>query len=489
MPQSARVQQQAGVVPPPAPPPPVPDAAAIAQPAPPAPPPGPAPRLRRPGPPPGTSLVGWVTGPNSPNDTIKRFAITGTDLGIMWDNGDPANNQVLMAFGDTIGYCSVRGRQWRYNTMFRTNDRALSKTVSIPNGVVNNKYSGSPLWAPALSKQVINSIKFAPSETGIIPTSGIAVGTTQYMSFMSIRSWDSPGSWTTNFSAIAVSPDNGEHWGVYPQSVRPASPDATPRVPYVPGGEKFQVGAFLKPGDGYLYSYGTPSGRGGPAFVSRVPQSLGAGTQPLRVLGRRELGAAATPGAAQPVIPAPVGEMSVQYNTYLKQFLALYCNGNNDVVARTAPAPQGPWGPEQMLVASQGFPRRHLCAVTAPVVDGQGDLLQPVAVVGLQRDVDEDGAAVTESWRSCATSLFSHRTIPSIARCGRPRSGPTSDLAGRVVRSLLVIAHPDSPRTRQSIPRHLSDGAGWFGRRIDATSPETRRAKIEARRPGRLARH
>jgi hypothetical protein len=353
VPQSARVQQQAGVAPPPAPQP-VPDAAAVAQPAPPAPAPGPAP-APAPGPPPGTSLVGWVTGPHSPNDTIKRFAITGTDLGIMWDNGDPANNQVLMAFGDTIGYCSVRGKQWRYNTMFRTNDRALSKTVSIPNGVVNNKYSGSPLWAPALSKQVINSIKFARSETGIIPTSGISVGTTQYMSFMSIRSWDSPGQWSTNFSAIAVSPDNGEHWGVYPQSVRPASPDATPRVPYVPGGEKFQVGAFLKPGDGYLYSYGTPSGRSGPAFVSRVPQAL------VPELSRYEYWdggnwAPNNPGAAQPVFPAPVGEMSVQYNTYLKQFLALYCNGNNDVVARTAPAPQGPWGPEQMLVASQDFP-------------------------------------------------------------------------------------------------------------------------------------
>src|SRR4029079_16150079 len=42
----------------------------------------------------------------------------------------------------------------------------------------------------------------------------------------------------------------------------------------------------------------------------------------------------------------------------------------------------------------QRFSRRHLRAVTAPVVDGQGDLLQPLAVVGLQRDVDEGGAAV-----------------------------------------------------------------------------------------------
>ena len=91
MPQSARVQQQAGVVPP-APPPPYPTrqpvAAACA-----------ACRAARPpalrprplaGPPPGTApgRLGHRPG-TARNDTIKRFAITGTDLGIMWDNGDP----------------------------------------------------------------------------------------------------------------------------------------------------------------------------------------------------------------------------------------------------------------------------------------------------------------------------------------------------------------------------------------------------------------
>src|ERR1700694_3045994 len=131
-PHSGRLQQQAAVIPSPNPgtgnqPPPnatQPDAA-TAQP-----PPAPDAVAA-----PGTSLVGWVTGPESPNDTIRRFAITGTDLGIMWDNGDPINHQVLMAFGDTIGYCSVRGRQWRYNTLFRSQDRALSHTTNVPNGV------------------------------------------------------------------------------------------------------------------------------------------------------------------------------------------------------------------------------------------------------------------------------------------------------------------------------------------------------------------
>jgi hypothetical protein len=323
----------------------VPDAAAAAPPAPAA--------------PPGTSLVGWVTGPDSPNDTIGRFAITGTDLGIMWDNGDPANRQVLMAFGDTYGYCSVRGQQWRYNTLFRSQDGALAKTVSVPNGVVSNQYSGSPLWAPGLSKQIINSTKWAPTETGIIPTAGIAVGQTQYINFMSIKRWDTPGQWTTNFSAIAVSPDNGEHWGVYPSSVRTAAPDNIPGVAHVPGNEKFQMGAFLRPGPGdpYLYSFGTPSGRGGSAFVARVPPGHVPDLRKYEYWNAdQNAWIPANPAAATPVIPGPVGELSAQYNTYLKQYLVMYGNGANDVVARTAPAPQGPWSPEQLLVPAAQFP-------------------------------------------------------------------------------------------------------------------------------------
>jgi hypothetical protein len=351
-PRSAQVQQQAQVAPAPVPPQPAPNAiqqvpAAAA----PAPPPAPSP--------PGTSLVGWVTGPDSPNDTINRFAITGTDLGIMWDNGDPANRQVLMAFGDTYGYCSVRGQQWRYNTLFRSQDGALSNTIAVPNGVLANSYSGSPLLRPGTSKAILPGVKWAPTEKGMIPTAGISVGGKQYLNFMSIKSWDGDGRWTTNYSAIAVSPDNGEHWGVYPDSVRPAAPDSVANVRYAPGSENFQQGAFLRPGPGdpYLYSFGTPSGRGGPAFISRV---LPGGVPDLRKYeywnSAQNAWVPNNPSAATPVIPAPVSEMSAQYNTYLKQYLVLYGNGANDIVARTAPAPQGPWGPEQLLVKSWDFP-------------------------------------------------------------------------------------------------------------------------------------
>ena len=82
-----------------------------------------------------TSLVNYVTGPNSPNKTLERFGISGTDLGIPWDNGDPGGRQVLMAFGDTFGYCSVQGQQWRYNVLFRSQDRDLSHGIHVADGV------------------------------------------------------------------------------------------------------------------------------------------------------------------------------------------------------------------------------------------------------------------------------------------------------------------------------------------------------------------
>ena len=285
-----------------------------------------------------------MTGPDSPNDTIKRFAITGTDLGIMWDNGDPANNQVLMAFGDTNGYCGIPGKQWRYNALFRSQDRALSKTVAVPNGVVANKYSGSPVWRPGISKQIINTIGQAPQETGIIPTAGVAVGRQPVHELHVHQELGQPtarGRRTTRRSRCP------------PTTARPGA--STP-APSARRGRATRTSRWARssspgPATTYLYSFGTPNGRGGSAYVARVARTL------IPDLTKYEYWNAdngtwvpGNPAAATPVIPGPVGEMSAQYNTYLKQYLVLYCNGANDVVMRTSPAPQGPWGPEQMLV-------------------------------------------------------------------------------------------------------------------------------------------
>ncbi|MGV0626923.1 DUF4185 domain-containing protein [Mycolicibacter minnesotensis] len=359
------IRQQAGVVP--AAPYPgtqaVPNAAQPAQPAMPAPNLGADPGIST-GDPAGavaaaqTSLVEWLTGPNSPNQTLQRFGISGTDLGIPWDNGDPANRQILMAFGDSFGYCRIPGHQWRQNLLLRTQDSNLADGITVGPGVVGNKYSGSPLLQPNFSKQLLPAVKLAPSQAGMIPTAGIGIAGNQYMSFMSIKNWGRDGEWSTNYSAIAVSSDNGESWGVYPGTVRSSSPENVPRAQFVPGNEKFQMGAFLRGNDGYLYSYGTPSGRGGSAYLSRVPERAIPDLSKYQYWNGDNGGTWVpnNPAAATPVIPGPVGEMSVQYNTYLKQYLALYGNGGNDVVARTAPTPQGPWSAEQTLIPTGQIP-------------------------------------------------------------------------------------------------------------------------------------
>lgn len=145
--------------------------------------------------------------------------------------------------------------------------------------------------------------------------------------------------------------------GVFPGTIRASGPDSGGKARFVPGNENFQMGAYLKSNDGYLYSFGTPPGRGGSAYLARVPQRFVPDLTKYQYWnGDSNSWVPNKPDAATPVIPGPVGEMSVQYNTYLKQYLALYTNGMNDVVARTAPAPQGPWSAEQMLVSSWQMP-------------------------------------------------------------------------------------------------------------------------------------
>jgi Domain of unknown function (DUF4185) len=317
---------------------------------------------------PTTTIVSWIDGPNSPNNTYTRFAISGADLGIIWDNGQTGgNDQVLMAFGDTFGDCSVAGQQWRSNTLFRSADHNLSDGISVPDPAFGNVYAGSPVLSATppgsnFSKQIIASLNLAPTEVTVIPTAGISVGTTQYVNFMSVKQWGNPGQWTTNFSAIAASTDNGETWTVNRGTIRPSGFFTVPSVWFNWGNQNFQQGAFVRR-DGYLYSFGTPSGRSGSAYVSRVPENAVLDLSQYEYWGKPWWNPFApgswianSPWSATPVIAAPVSEMSVAYNDYLNKYIALYTDGSNNVVMRTADNPQGPWSASQTLVTSTQLP-------------------------------------------------------------------------------------------------------------------------------------
>jgi hypothetical protein len=300
-------------------------------------------------------VVDTIAGPASSSYT--RFGISGADLGILWDNGySGKQRQVLIAFGDTFGNCNVTDQEWRKNTLFRSGDQDLAGGMDVPDPVPGNQFAGSPVNAdrPDFSRQVIESLRLAGTEVTVIPTAGISVGTRQYVNFMSVSRWGAPGQWSTNFSAVAVSDDNGETWTVPRSSIRPSWFNTVPGVQFVWGDQNFQMQAYLRR-NGYVYAYGTGAGRGGMPFLSRVKETAVADRwayeyyTPFGWL--RNL-----PFLAVQVVWAPGSEMSVAYNDYLKKYVMLYTNTVSNVVMRTASKPEGPWSSAKTILTSASIP-------------------------------------------------------------------------------------------------------------------------------------
>ncbi|MFT3901281.1 MAG: DUF4185 domain-containing protein [Gordonia sp. (in: high G+C Gram-positive bacteria)] len=268
-------------------------------------------------------MVARITGPGSINDTVGRYNVIGTDLGILWDNG---RREVLAAFGDTQsfnGWSLLRGNLFalRSNMLLRSRDPHLS------DGLHFTGHSGPPGHA----KRVV---KASRRDVTIVPTGGISVGGKQYMGMQAINLWGDPGRWQTRYGAIAVSKNNGR---TFKQIVA--------KRPNYKGNRKFQQIAFLKDG-GYVYTYGTPSGRFGAVYLGRVPEDK------IANLGAYEYWAnghwVKGPSLATPIMSAPTGELSVAYNKYIGRYVSL--STRDGAALRTAPRPEGPWTKPHIIV-------------------------------------------------------------------------------------------------------------------------------------------
>ncbi|WP_188829561.1 DUF4185 domain-containing protein [Nocardia camponoti] len=284
-----------------------------------------------------TQAVFQVTGMASPNNT-QHYNVLGTDLGIMWDNG---HGQMLTAFGDTAGVgvpTLLTGSlwEWRSNILVRSDTRDPSGGIyfdSVVRDVVGQ------------ARDLIPSPKIPFVEISRIPTAGIAANGNQYMSLMSVKTWDRPGGWTTNFAGLATSTDNGETWHELDHTRRPNEG----------ANANFQMNAFVKSG-GYLYEYGTAAGRDRTAYVARVPENK------LEDLGAYEYfdggGWNRDINTAAPIMQH-VGELSVQYNDYLGQYVSLTSDPFDSIVMRRAPSPEGPWSAPEVLIDTRELPSAY----------------------------------------------------------------------------------------------------------------------------------
>ncbi|KRC61807.1 carbohydrate-binding protein [Agromyces sp. Root81] len=323
-------------------------------------------------------LVSKMTGPKSLSATDTRWAVTGTDLGIMWDNG---SGEILTAFGDTFGDWNGPGGgggDWRSNVLLRSSDADLADGMTFDSAVED---------APGHAGEIIPSLKINGQEMTTIPTAGIAVGDRQYLAFMSVRQWGAPGAWDTNFSRIAYSDDNGETWN---------STDGPEWANSADGRHPFQMVAFERH-DGFVYMFGTPNGRFGAVHVARVPEAS--------VLDKSAYsywnGSSWVVGddtVAAPIVPPNAAELSVQYSEHTGGWLMTYLNEDLDLVLRTAPAAEGPWGEAQRLASFADYPGLY-GGYLHPWSDG-GELYfalsqwEPYNVYLMRAEIDETGAVV-----------------------------------------------------------------------------------------------
>jgi len=346
--------------------------------------------------------VGWVTGP----DITDGFNIGGTDLGIIWENG--LTGKIQLAFGDTFSDTNMT-QGWRSNVLLLSTDTRL--------------YNGLDLLQTGPAFQFIPSAPSAlgplGSEVTVIPTSAVSVNNEQYVNYMSVKSWDRPGRWTTNYSAISMYDQSTDTWVLVPSTIRSAG-WLRSSTPYRPGDQNFQQAAYVlepedKVGPGetrYLYAFGTPSGRAGSAYLSRVPED------DVTDLSKYEYwdGSAWVQGNAAAAVPVigdsthskglfgfvvdwannpnvfggylgglfgaktggNVSEMSVQYNEYLGKYVVLYADGHNNVQLRTADEPEGPWSDPITIATSVRYPGLyapmiHPWSGTGKLTDENGD--------------------------------------------------------------------------------------------------------------------
>ncbi|WP_319433122.1 DUF4185 domain-containing protein [Mycobacterium sp. RTGN5] len=356
--------------------------------------------------------VGWVTGQANntrwpQTNNTAGFGIYGTDVGVMWENG--LTGKIQLAFGDTFSGPNMTG-DWRSNVLLLSTDKNLSNGLTLlPTGYA---YQFIPSSRGALSP-------FFGSEVTIIPTSAISVKNQQYVSYMSVKSWDTPGRWTTNYAAISTYDAATDKWTLLPSTIRSASWFGSSRA-YVPGNQNFQQSAYvLEPADQvaegdtqYLYAFGTPSGRAGSAYLSRV------GVDDVDNLAKYQYWngndwvtgkpVAATPiigdsthsaGLFGPIIDwannpnvlggmlgglfgaktgGNVSEMSVQYNDYLGKYVMMYGDGNNNVKLRYADEPNGQWSTPITVATSAAYPGLyapmiHPWSGTGKLVDNNGN--------------------------------------------------------------------------------------------------------------------
>ncbi|WP_188065051.1 DUF4185 domain-containing protein [Dietzia sp. ANT_WB102] len=305
-----------------------------------------------------TSVRQLVTGPTSPAKTDELYDIHGTDLGITFTH----QGKTMALFGDTFGDCTPNGNQWRSNVMLATSGGSPDGGMNVLRAVPADAQGKATALVQGAHQP--NGV----GEVTVIPTAAVSNGTDMYMRVMSVRDWNAPGGWNTNYSGLAKSTDGGNTWKLLPATMRRvtdfsgwhSSEMLAPGDLPAPDKKQWygaQMSAFLQDGE-WLYEYVTPSGRRGPAMLARVKLADIEDPTAYKWYAGPGLDWADAPTGYE-VIPARVEELSVQYNKHLDKYTAMTPSPTGVVSMRVSDNPWGPWSEPQTIVDRRMFPNGY----------------------------------------------------------------------------------------------------------------------------------
>ncbi len=285
-------------------------------------------------------VVATLTGPDSINDTGTAYGVYGTDLGHSFEY----HGELRMVFGDTFAQNQT---DWRSNVMAVISDQDPSDGLTFDSMIED---------VPGHAKELIAQEAVPGTEVTIIPTYGIAAGDRMVLHYMAVSFWGEPGHWDLSQSGLAYSDDDGQTWTVDPNATWPSD-------------SNFGQVSLVEQ-DGWIYAFGIPGGRFGGVALARV--------QPASILdltaweywnGGTWVAGDAT--AAAVINPAPVGELSVRWNSHYGKWLMMYLNEDEyAIVLRTADELIGPWTDEQVVVMGEEYPALYAPFITPRWNDG-----------------------------------------------------------------------------------------------------------------------
>ena len=260
--------------------------------------------------------------------------VTGCDLGIV----TKYQGRFYYIFGDTFGgnyeaHNSTGDPHWRSNTMAWSTDTTPADGIVLNGWIVNDStHMARALFEP---RQKIDQV-----ELTTIPTTAITDGNHFYIYYMDINHWGTAGVYYCNNASIAASTD-GVHFT---------------RISNVswPGDSNFVMFAHvlsLYAEDntaGYEYLLATPAGRYDAAYLLRVPKGHELDMQAYAYYtGMDDQGKprwSPDMNSAVSVFARPVGELSVMWDEYLQQYVAMYIEHYTaTIVLRTSKTLWGPW--------------------------------------------------------------------------------------------------------------------------------------------------